>query len=378
MNSEKKKYLFLYLKTGGGHLAPARSLANYLNKYRGDKVETVLADGFENTKGFTRFIVEDGYRILQNKSKWIYEWLYAWHKIKWVSEIGSFLVSLNVEGSLKELIEKEQPDKIIVVHFFLIKPVYRVLEKIKLNIPVIILVTDPYIAHPLWFLNKKRNFVVFSEELKRRCIKKGIDEKRLNVFPFILDERFSEAPNDDEIKNYKRKHGFTKDNILLVMGGGDGIPHGETILQNLVKLKINFEIAFVCGKNKKLYNYAIQLKEKNKLDNLKVYGYVDFVYELLSIADVVITKCGASTFMEILMMKKVPIVNSYIWEQEKGNVDFLVKNNLGIYEKRIYKLPEIVKELFTDKNKLNEYKRNIENYNFENGTSKVAEFIDSA
>lgn len=375
MNSKKKKYLFLYLKTGGGHLAPARSLSNYLNKYKSEEVETVLADGFENTRGFTRFVIEDGYRILQNKSKWVYEFLYAWHKIEMVSQIGAFLVANNVSNSLEELIINEKPDKIIVLHFFLIKPVYRVINKLKLNIPVITIVTDPYIAHPLWFLNKKQNFVVFSEELKKRCLKKGIAEKYINVFPFILDEKFSIPPSENEILDYKIKHGFKKENILLIMGGGDGIPHGEKILQYILPISKDFEIAFVCGKNKKLYNYAKQLKEKGKHDNLKVYGYVDFVYELLSISDIVITKCGASTFMEILMMKKVPIVNSYIWEQEKGNVDFLLNNKLGIYENRIYKLPEIVQELFSDKNKLNEYKSNIENYNFENGTAKVAEFI---
>ena len=375
MNLKKKKYLFLYLKTGGGHLAPARSLSNYLNKYKSEEVETVLADGFENTKGFTRFIIEDGYRILQNKSKWIYEFLYAWHKIELVSHIGAFLVSNNVERPLKKLISEEQPDKIVIFHFFLIKPVFTVLKKLGINIPVNIVVTDPYIAHPLWFLNKQKNFIVFSDELKRRCLKKGIDENRLKVFPFILDEKFSKTPSYEEIENYKSKHGFKKENILLIMGGGDGIPHGEKILKNILKVKADFEIAFVCGKNKKLYNYAMQLKEKEGHNNLKVYGYVDFVYELLSISDIVITKCGASTFMEILMMKKVPLVNSYIWEQEKGNVDFLRSNKLGIYEKRIHKLPEIVQELFGDKNKLNVYKSNIENYNFENGTAKVAEFI---
>ena len=374
MNPKKKKYLFLYLKTGGGHLAPARSVANYLNKYHGDEVETILADGFENTNRFTRFVVEDGYRILQNKGKWVYEWLYAWHKIKIVSQIGAFLVSRNVVKPLSELIKKERPDKIIVFHFFLIKPAYNVLKKFNLEIPVITTVTDPYIAHPLWFLNKKQNFIVFSEELKQRCLKKGIEEKRLNVFPFVLDEKFSQIPSEGEIKNYKVKHGFAKDNILLVMGGGDGIPHGEIILKSLIKLKIDFEIAFVCGKNKKLFNFAAQLKEKGGYDNLKVYGYIDFVYELLSISNLVITKCGASTFMEILLMKKVPLVNSYIWEQEKGNVDFLVKNKLGIYEKRIPKLAEIVKELFIDRNKLNDYKKNIEKFNFENGTAKVGEF----
>ena len=147
MNSKKKKYLFLYLKTGGGHLAPARSVANYLNKYHDNEVETILADGFENVNSFTKFVIEDGYRILQNKGKWIYEWLYAWHKIKIVSQIGAFLVSRNIIKPLAELIKKELPDKIIVFHFFLIKPVYRVIKKLKLDIPVITVVTDPYIAH---------------------------------------------------------------------------------------------------------------------------------------------------------------------------------------------------------------------------------------
>ena len=191
----------------------------------------------------------------------------------------------------------------------------------------------------------------------------------------MLDEKFSLTLSDSEMKSFKTKHGFAEENILLIMGGGDGIPHGELILQNLLQQKIDFEIVFVCGKNKKLYNFAVEVKEKGNYDNLKVYGYVDFVYELLSVSDLVITKCGASTFMEILLMKKVPLVNSYIWEQEKGNVDFLVKNKLGIYEKRIPKLTEIAKELFADRNKLNEYKKNIEDYNFENGTAKAAEFI---
>lgn len=375
MKTRKKKYIFLYLKTGGGHLAPAKSIANYLNKYHGNEVETVLADGFENTNKLTRFIVEDGYRILQNKGKWIYEWLYAYHKIKIVSQIGAFLVSRNVEKPLTELIRRKKPDKIIVLHFFLIKPVYNIIEKLNLDIPVVTIVTDPYIAHPLWFLNKQQNFILFSEELKKRCLRKGIKEDRIKVMPFTLDEKYSRLPSAEEIKMYKAEHGFKKDKVLLVMGGGDGIPHGEIILQKLLKLNDEFEIAFVCGKNKKLYEYAMNLKEREKIQNLKIFGYIDFVYELLSISDLVITKCGASTFMEILLMNKVPLVNSYIWEQEKGNVDFLVNNQLGIYEKKIPKLVETVGEMFSGRGRLLQYKSNIADYNFENGTAKVSEFL---
>jgi processive 1,2-diacylglycerol beta-glucosyltransferase/1,2-diacylglycerol 3-beta-galactosyltransferase len=375
MNPKKKKILFLYLKTGGGHEAPARSIAKYLNKYKNDEVESLLIDGFEKSKRIARFIVVDGYRILQNNAKWIYELIYAFHKIRIVSELSAFLVSFNTRKYLYNTIINEKPDKIVIFHFFLISPVYKILKETKLNIPVITVVTDPYSAHPLWFLNKDQNFIVFSRQLKDKLIHDGIKETNINVFPFILDEKYSKRATPEEIAVYKKKNEIKSSNVLLVLGGADGIPHGLAILNNLVKLTIDFEILVVCGKDKKLYDDAVKLKEKLNDTGLKVFGFVDFVYELISVSDVIISKCGASTFMEILLSRKVPIINSYIWEQEKGNVVFLVENELGIYEKNIFRLPEIVKQLFLNKNLIEKYKNNIEKMNLVNGADQVAEFI---
>ena len=79
--------------------------------------------------------------------------------------------------------------------------------------------------------------------------------------------------------------------------------------------------------------------------------------------------------MEILFCKKVPVVVSYIWEQEKGNVDFLTENKLGVYEKRTDKLPETIGGILSNSEKYSEIKRNISNSNFENGVRKVSKFI---
>ena len=373
--NNKRKFLFIYLKTGGGHLAPARSLSKYLEKHNKEEVEVILVDGFEKTKRYARSIVEDGYRILQSKFKWLYELIYAIHKVRIISEISSYLASIQMEKYLSEIIQKEKPEKIVLFHFFAIKPVYKIIKELNLNIPVITIVTDPYIAPPLWFLNKNQNFILFSQELKDHCIKKGIDSKNIKVFDFVLDEKYSKVATQDEILSYKMKFGFQKEKILLILGGGDGIPKGIQILKSILKLNSDFEIAVVCGKNKEFYEQAKKLIIHDKYDNLKIYGFVDFIYELISISDVVISKCGASTFMELLISGKIQIVNSYLWEQEKGNVDFLIRNNLGIYEKRISKLPAIINQLFTDPKILQQYKKNIANFNFENGIAKVASFL---
>ncbi|MCU7491754.1 MAG: hypothetical protein HF300_05705 [Ignavibacteria bacterium] len=372
----KCKYLMLYLKTGGGHLAPAKSVSNYIQQNYTDKIEPVLIDGLAEAPSYARFIVEDGYRILQSKAKWYYELLYALNKIIGIAKYNSLLVSDRIKPYLKEKILNEKPCKIVIFHFFLIKPVYDILQENKLDIPVVTVVTDPYIAHPIWFLNKQQTMIVFSQQLKNYALKKNIPHEKVHVFPFILDEKYSAPMPREEIPVLKKRLGFevTK-KIVLIMGGGDGIPKGEIILKNLLEELPGVCLAIVCGKNKSLYEFALELKKKGNYENLKVYGYISFVYNLLSVSDVVITKCGASTFMEILMTRKIPVVNDYIWEQEKGNVEFLVKNRLGVYEKNMKKLPQVVKKLLQDEAFYQSYLINIEKARLSNGTADVAEFL---
>ena len=375
MDSRKKKYLFVYLNTGGGHLAPARAISNYYQKYYPDEIETVLVNPMEKTNKILRFVLEDCYRILQGKAKWLYEAIYALFKLKAVSTSSAGVVVKRVSGYLEEIVLREKPDKIVVFHFYLIAPVYYVIEKNKLSVPVSTVVTDPYTAHPLWFLRKDQDFIIFSEALKNKCVLRGISEKNLKVLPFIVNEKFSRQATETELSAFRNKFGFGKDPVVLILGGGDGIPHGSTILKNLLGVNARFDIAIVCGKNKELYQEATALKNSGQLERLIVYGYVDFVYELISVSDIVITKCGASTFMEILMLGKVPIVSSYLWEQEKGNVDFLIANDLGLYEKNVHKLPAIVERLLNDTEYMNKFKQNIGKFHLENGTAAAAEFI---
>lgn len=373
--SEKKKYLFLYLKTGGGHLAPARSLLNYIEKRYPDTHKPVLIDGFEKSNKIIRYLVEDGYRQLQSKAKWFYEVLYAINKIHFYAKINCSIISVSVKDYLTEVILKEKPAKIVIFHFFLIQPVYEILHKLKLTIPALTVVTDPFTAHPMWFLKKKQNFIVFSERLKNK-IEKKLPESTISVFPFILDEKYSDTLREDLILPVKLKLGFSEGKkIVLILGGGDGILHGKSVLERLLKADLDCIIAVVCGKNKSLYKTSEELKKKYNKKDFIIFGYVDFIYELLNISDVVITKCGASTMMEILLQKKIPVVNDYIWEQEKGNLEFIINNNFGVYEPEIKKLPEIISNLISDEKLCTFYKKNILSANLENGTEKVAEFI---
>ena len=165
--------------------------------------------------------------------------------------------------------------------------------------------------------------------------------------------------------------------MVLIFGGGDGIPNGKKILELLLKSQVELNIGIVSGKDSELFNNAEEMKKRYNAKNLQVFGYVDFIYELLNISDFIITKAGASATMEILHLKKVPIIIDYIWGQEKGNMEFIRDNNMGIFERDIRKIPAIIKDLSVNEEKHKYYINNIEKENLKIGTEGVTEFIIS-
>jgi 1,2-diacylglycerol 3-beta-galactosyltransferase len=371
-----EKYIFLYLKTGGGHLAPAKAVADRIKTKHKANFQIELVDGLSESKKIVRKIIEDGYKTAINKAAWTFELLYLINKIPLISKLTASLVGYNIKPGLEKLILKTKPEKIVLFHFFLIKPVFEIIEEHHLEIPVITVVTDPFTAHPLWFLQPGQNYIVFSEMLKEKCIGKGIVDNKLKVFPFALDSRFSAEVSEKKKMKIRANLGYSSESrIILIMGGGEGMPKGKKILKKIIKRNMDAEIAIVCGKNMKLYNSAMKIRDKYGIKNLKIYGFIDFVHSLISISDIVITKCGASTSMEILFMGKIPVINNYIWEQEKGNMEFVCNGKMGILEKNTNYLPDVLNRLLADNELYNSLTNNIKKAAIRNGVGQVSDYI---
>jgi len=219
--------------------------------------------------------------------------------------------------------------------------------------------------------------LVFSAQLKNHLIKTyNILPERISEFPFIIDEKYSHSLTRKRKELIKLSIGLRlKSKIILIIGGADGIPRGKKIVDKLLSAEINAEIVMVCGRNQALYKKVNKLKTQRKASNLHVFGYVDYVYELLSISDLVITKCGASTFMEVLHCGKIPLINSYLWEQEKGNVDYICEKGVGIYEKNTNKIPLLISDLMNNESNSDYFKRNLLNLKLTNGTPEVSKYI---
>jgi hypothetical protein len=79
--------------------------------------------------------------------------------------------------------------------------------------------------------------------------------------------------------------------------------------------------------------------------------------------------------MEVLLMGKVPVINNYIWEQEKGNMEFVCQSNMGILEKNIDKVPDVLNKLIKDNELYNFISNNIKRASIKNGVVPVSQYI---
>lgn len=370
----KQKFLFFFLNTGGGHLSTAKAIINYYETYYDDKVNCELIDGFSRSK-FLRLLIVKGYLKLQFRAIWIYEALYFFHKFNIIAKITTYIIKALVTNWLKSVIINERPDKIIIVHFFLTTAINRICKDLGLNIPIIQIVTDPYTPPPIWFLEERINYVVFSSQARDIAVSNGIDSKNIEVFSTIINLKYLTRLLPDEILTLKKEYGYStnKKNVLII-GGGDGLPGTMRILDSINSSIENIEISIVCGKNYKLYNQILKKSKDNVCNKVFAYEFVDFVYELINMSDIVITKGGPSILAEILSCGKIPIITTYLWEQEKGNVNFILSNKLGIYEKVTPKIILFLKSylLVTGQSSMDE---NLKRFNMPSGLINVANYI---
>ncbi|MFN4245765.1 MAG: MGDG synthase family glycosyltransferase [Brevinematia bacterium] len=371
------KVVIMYVKAGAGHISAARALADELKELYTD-VEPLLYDGLNGVPNFVRSVIEKGYSIAVNFFHPIWKLIYLFSKLYIVRSLEVNIVSKFVKENIRKYILSERPDKIIIDHFFLIKPVYEIVKEENLNIKVLVIATDPFTCHPIWFTYPDMDLVVFSDRMKNYAVRYGVDVSRIVVLPIILNKKFNFILSKDEVRQLKVKYGFSVDkHLVLIAGGGEGITRGEVFLEELAKSDLDIEIAIVCGRNETLKQKSEMVSQKYPNKKIVVYGFVDFMYDLMNMSSVVITKGGPATVMETLILEKPLIITSYIWEQEKGNVEFVEQNHLGFYESNPKKVVDKVRRLLFDEEQVKMFRDNIKKVSIRNGTTDIAKFIYS-
>ncbi len=164
--------------------------------------------------------------------------------------------------------------------------------------------------------------------------------------------------------------------VLLVIGGSQGSKFlNDLTRENLVKLLAKFQICHICGKG-------------NIDPSLKRYkGYVQFEYvthelpHLYALADVVISRAGATTIFELLALNKpnllVPLSRNASRGDQILNAESFRKQGFSSVVEEEDMSSEILMETLLDiLKKREEIVKNMKQADITNSTIKVADIIE--
>ncbi len=360
------KILFFTSQTGGGHITVAKSLAEeFKEKY---SIEAYLPDFFleATKKPFANF--PKNYSKITKDFPFFWGFLWYFTYPKWWYNYLNKLVEFFTPTYLKDFFEK-YPDieAIISVHPLLNHFPFLCAKKFYKNIKFIIVGIEFLKYHTSWF-QKDADLIIypFTSPYFKNSWK--IDNLP-NYFGIPLRKEFNINYDKEELK---RKYKIEKSRkVVLILGGSEGWGKINKIVKEIY-FKKDYYLICVCGRNLGLFN---QLKKKfNNEGKIKIFSYTEKIAELFAISDVAILKAGAISLAEAIASQVPIIIYHYLYGQELGNLQFVVKNKLGFYSPDIKELCFYLdKILATDLGE--KIKENLRKFKNINGRERIAKFI---
>jgi len=352
----KKKILYLYSDTGGGHRSAATAVINAVEHLHKGKVAQEMIDVFATCSGFLNVFAKlYGPVIKYSPQMWgrLYYWLDDEKKLETLEKMSAPFIM----EELTKLLKKKKPDVVVSVHPMINRLTEKAIKQSGLKIPFIMVITDPVTLHRAWITPEIDLAIVATPEAKESALKYGMPEEKLKVIGMPIDPKFFLKDKEKQAARKKNKL-EPKLFTILMMGGGEGAGKMYEIIEELDQQKIKAQLIVIAGRNEALEKKLNEAKDKFSLP-IRVYGFTDQVHEIMAESDLIITKAGPGTIAESMAMGLPMIIMSWLPGQEEGNVEFVVRENVGRVSKDHKKIVEIVKELMVT-SEFHALKKNIE------------------
>ena len=370
------KVLIFYASYGGGHLNAAKSIEScIIDNYKNIDVE--LIDCMKYVNKTLEKLTTAAYREMAKKIPW------AWGKIYSDSQKGP-LAHISSRSNkimaikLLKLLREKQPDLIISTHPFGSQICIYLKRKGKISARIATIMTD-FAPHDQWLVGNDFTdfYFVAHDKMKQYLIANDIPRSKIYVSGIPISNRFLMKYDKKEIlKKYKLSE--EKQTILFFGGGEFGLGKTRTaeIFESFVTSNTNIQIIAVAGRNPKMKAAFEEIVERNnKSDTIKILEFTNEVPELMSIADLVVTKPGGLTTSESLASHLPMIIINPIPGQEEENAEFLESKGIAIWIKKSDNAEEIINDLLSNTQKLANMRNNTSILSKPNSTKDICDIL---
>ena len=366
----KKRIILMYISDVSGHRSASEAIAKAINGLD-PEAEVLNINAFHYTNPVSEKIINRIYMSVIQKTPQLWDYLYDNPKVaKRLEKIKDRIHKFN-SPKLKRLFDEFRPDAVACTQAFPCGMVADFKKEYASGIRLVAVLTD-FIPHSYWIYDTVDYYISPSEEVRSLLIKKGVPAQKIRNLGIPFDQKFNREVRVYEVR--KKLKFSSSAPTVLIMGGGHGLGPIKTIVRSLEKVKLPLQEIIVCGINKKLYRSLKKIIKKCR-NKIALFGFVDNINELMSIADIIITKPGGVTTAEALVKGLPMIIVKPIPGQEVKNADYLTKQGAAIRIDKPREISLAIEGLLTNQNKLKQMRQAAFEISKPNASLEIARLI---
>lgn len=320
--AERRRAVFLFSDTGGGHRSAAEAVAEAVRRRAPDTIEVRLVDALKNYAPTPFNRLAGLYpRMVRTPRMWGMGF-----RVSNGRQRGRVLTTLTwpyVRRAAQRLVDEVSGDLFVCFHPLLLAPIIKALGPRRP--PFFSVVTDLVTGHSLWYHHRVDLCFLPTEAAAERARANRMPPHTLRVVGLPVAERFCRPPGDPQ--QLRAQLGWPQDRpVVLVVGGGEGMgPLYETAVA-IARSGVHAALAVVAGRNEVLRR---RLEQVDWPIPATIYGFEQRMPEMMQAATLLVTKAGPSTIAEAANAGLPLVLYSHLPGQEEGNVEFVVAGGLG-------------------------------------------------
>jgi processive 1,2-diacylglycerol beta-glucosyltransferase len=347
--------LVLSASVGAGHMRAAEAVEAALKQAHPDAVVRNL-DVLELTNALFRRVYSRLYLDLVNMAPHVLGFFYD--LMDQPSGRGDRLrlaaQKINLRPFVKAL-QKEPWDLAINTHFLPAEIIAALRQREGIKLPQTTVTTD-FDTHRLWVNQPCERYFTATSEGALYLQHWGVPAGHVVATGIPVHPVFSE-PKDRAA--CLARHGLAVDRpVILQLSGGFGVGPIEKLFQALLSLHRPIQLVTITGRNEALKEELSRMAVPER-HRVKVMGFTREIDELMTAADLVVTKPGGLTTSEVLARGAIMVIVNPIPGQESRNSDFLLENGAAIKANAAATLAAKIDALLDDPQRLEQLRGNV-------------------
>jgi processive 1,2-diacylglycerol beta-glucosyltransferase len=215
---------------------------------------------------------------------------------------------------------------VISTHFLPAEIVASLRREGRLHVPHVTVTTD-FETHRLWVNQPCEHYFTATEEAAVYLERFGVPPGGASAVGIPIHPAFNRPLDRDACR---ARHGLPGDRpVVLQLAGGHGCGRTHEVFRALLDVEVPLDLVVVTGRNPKR-KAKLEATPAPARHRVRVLGYTDHIHELMTAADLVVSKPGGLTTSELLAVGAAIVMVDPIPGQEDRNSDYLLENGAAV------------------------------------------------